>query len=185
MYIIVGLGNPTKQYEETRHNAGFLLLDAIRNEWNFPPFSPQEKYFAEISLGTWKGNKILLVKPQTYMNLSGKSVSAVAHYYRVATDHILILHDDKDFSLGEIRIARDSSSAGHRGVQNIFDTFSTKNISRIRLGIGPVREHVPTDAFVLERFTSEEKEKLLSSKESVAKEIHSFLSSDSVHSESV
>lgn len=185
MHIIAGLGNPTKQYEETRHNAGFLLLDALADDWNFPPFSHKDKFFAELSSGTLLREKILLIKPQTYMNLSGKSVLALAHYYTIPTNRILILHDDKDFALGEIRVARDSSSAGHRGVQNIFDAFSTKNITRIRLGIGPVREHVGTDAFVLERFTNEEKEKLLSSKESVAKEIHSFLSSDSVHSESV
>ena len=174
-YCIVGLGNPGEKYTSTRHNAGFLLLDEIREIWDFPEFSLQKKCNALLSQGRHHENSILLAKPLTFMNLSGESVSSLLHYYDIPPENLIILHDDKDFDLGEIRVASDSSSAGHNGVQNIFDHLKTKSVQRIRIGIGPKLEEIPTDAFVLSPFSKEELQTLLSLKESVSKEVEKFL----------
>ncbi|QQS61618.1 MAG: aminoacyl-tRNA hydrolase [Candidatus Moraniibacteriota bacterium] len=175
MYLIIGLGNPGTKYQETRHNAGFIFLDTYIQNWDFPKFSLHKNFSAETSEGFLLEKKILLAKPQTYMNLSGKSVKALIDYYKINLENILIIHDDKDLSLGEIRTTLESSSAGHRGVQNIFDILGTKAIKRIRIGIGPVQENVPTDAFVLGQFTSQEKKSLLDHTEKIQEIVFSFL----------
>lgn len=175
MYLIIGLGNPGTKYEKTRHNIGFILCDFFTGQWNFPPYTYEKKFLAEISSEVLYGEKILLVKPQTFMNLSGTSVQSLVDYFKVPQENILLIHDDKDLSFGEIRIATDSSSAGHKGVQNIFNTLKTQKIQRIRIGVGPVPEGTSTENYVLDSFTQEESEKLLPLKEEVSHRIKNFL----------
>lgn len=133
-YIIVGLGNPGKQYECTRHNAGFMALDYIANKFN-----------CDINLGKFKGlcgsceqngRKILLLKPQTYMNLSGESVSSAMQFYKVPSNRVILLFDDISLAVGKIRIRRKGSHGGQNGVKNILDLSGKLDFPRVKIGVG-------------------------------------------------
>lgn len=169
MLLIIGLGNPEEKYFSTRHNVGFEFLDKLQTEWDFPEFTCNKKFNAEISENTPKVEpsetegstfgKIILIKPQTFMNLSGTAVQALLNFYKLTPDNILVVHDDKDIPLGEYRMATDSSSAGHNGVQNIIDSLGTQKFKRIRIGVG-IPTDLPAEVFVLQKFSDLEKEKI-------------------------
>jgi len=162
MKLIIGLGNPGKQYENTRHNVGFMILDRFREIANFSDFKMNEKfnsYIAEKKDGS--GEKILLVKPMQFMNRSGQAVRAIMDFYKVPIENIVVIHDDLDINVGEYKISEDSSAAGHNGVQDIIDKISTQKFKRIRIGIEGAekrkdRGEIPGDVFVLQKFTDEE-----------------------------
>lgn len=160
--LIVGLGNPGEKYTNTRHNAGAMLLEHLKNEWDLPDFK-LDKYNEAV---TSKGNNIFstdlltLSFPQTFMNESGKSVSNTIKKENISTEKLLVLHDDKDISFGEIRLQKEISSAGHKGVQSIIDALGTNSFWRLRVGIGPVPEFIPTEDFVLQNFSADELEKM-------------------------
>lgn len=168
MKLIIGLGNPGNNYTNTRHNAGFMALDAIQTNFSaqggstgggqFSAWNFNAKFNAEISEGIINGEKIILAKPQTFMNESGKAVKAIIDYYKIGIENITVIHDDLDIPLGEYKMARDRSSAGHKGVQSIIDSLGTKDFTRIRIGIGIEDKKIPTEAFVLENFSKEERE---------------------------
>lgn len=170
MKILIGLGNPGKEYALTRHNAGFFMLDKTKEAWGFPDFKFEKKFNAEISEGQSSiGNlksKIILVKPQTFMNLSGQTVRTMVEFYKLAPDDILVIHDDLDIELGRFKIATDSRSAGHNGVQNIIDNLGTQKFKRIRVGISQTAEEraacplLTRHDFVLGKFTAKEIEKM-------------------------
>jgi len=174
MKIIIGLGNPGKKYLGTRHNVGFEFLDKLKNELDFPEFEFNKKFNVELSesaiLGAklLKGSlapKIILAKPQTFMNLSGEAVRSIVDFYKLSPEDIMVIHDDKDIILGEYRLADDSSSAGHNGVQNIIDCLGTQKFKRIRVGVGlpadlPAETLVKAEDFVLQKFSDEELEKI-------------------------
>lgn len=160
MKIIVGLGNYGKEYEKTRHNAGFMALDAIKGKYSFADFSMDNKFESEISEGVIAQQKCLLVKPQTYMNRSGEALQKIMNFYKAELSDILVIHDDLDITLGEYKIAFGRNSAGHKGVQSIIDSLSSKEFKRIRIGIQNENKKIPTEKFVLERFTSEEEIKI-------------------------
>jgi PTH1 family peptidyl-tRNA hydrolase len=149
MHLIVGLGNPGKQYDATRHNLGFNLLDLLAGgeDW-------QNKYDAHII----KTDSSILAKPQLFMNLSGKSVAQILKYHPSA--QLIVVHDELDLPLGSLKIVKNSSAAGHNGVQSIIDEIGTKDFVRIRLGINnpETKGEKPGDAYVLERFTEKESE---------------------------
>ena len=153
MKLIIGLGNPGEKYYGTRHNVGFEFLDKLKNELDFPEFEFNKKFNAEISAK----KETVLVKPQTFMNLSGEAVRNILDFYKLSPDDITVIHDDKDILLGEYRLADDSSSAGHNGVQNIIDCLGTQKFKRIRIGIGAETD-LPSDVFVLQKFSDEELE---------------------------
>ena len=169
MKIIVGLGNPGEQYKTTRHNAGWMILDAILGEVKW---QENKKFGALIH----EDGDVLYVKPLTFMNESGISVRKVLDYYGLLPksfgllskkgadlkDVLTVIHDDLDLNFGEYKIATDSGSAGHRGVQSIIDHLQTKKFTRLRLGVKNelLRTHIPPDKFVLDHFSREEKEKL-------------------------
>ena len=175
MKLIIGLGNPGKQYANTRHNAGFIILDEILKSLGFPEFSPNKKFEAEISETTIEGEKIILAKPQTFMNRSGQSLQSIMQFYKIAVEDIIVLHDDLDIILGEFKISVDSSSAGHNGVQSIFDTLGTQKIKRIRIGIEGAEKKlariIPGDVFVLQNFSQEELEAVKKLSQEIAKNI--------------
>ena len=149
MYLIVGLGNPGKQYDLTRHNAGFMALDLLAGgvEW-------EHKYDSQFL----KTDSVILAKPQLFMNLSGKSVEQIMKFYPTA--QLIVIHDEMDFPVGSMKIMKNSTAAGHNGVQSIIDELGTKDFIRIRIGINnpETKKDLPTDAFVLQKFIADEEQ---------------------------
>lgn len=162
MKLIVGLGNPGKEYKKTRHNVGFITVDKIASCFDFPSFSFEKKFNAEISDGMINDGKIILAKPQTFMNDSGKAVREIMDYYKIAVENITVIHDDLDIILGKHKISKNKNSGGHKGVQSIIDHLETKDFTRIRIGIGIKQTsnsklQVPNSKeFVLEKFSKDE-----------------------------
>lgn len=164
MYLIIGLGNPGKKYEKTRHNVGFLTVNNLQLTIDsFSDLKLNKKFNAEIAEGKINSEKILLLKPQTFMNESGQAAAAAVRFYKIKTTNILVIHDDIDLPLGKIRIKKDGSSGGHLGVQSIINSLNTENFLRLKIGVGPKIRPPKFDAakFVLQKFTKSE-EKILS-----------------------
>ncbi|MCX6719614.1 MAG: aminoacyl-tRNA hydrolase [Candidatus Staskawiczbacteria bacterium] len=141
MIIIIGLGNPGAQYKNTRHNVGFMAIDEFAKKNNFPDFELQKKSNAEVSEGTAEGEKIILVKPQTFMNESGKSARAIAKNYKLKAKNFIVVHDDADLPVGKIKIVKERGSAGHKGVESVIKAISNKDLSRIRIGISSQKKN--------------------------------------------
>lgn len=161
MKIIVGLGNPGDAYEHTRHNTGFMALDFARNLWmeneRFGNWSFVKKFNAEVSEGKIGHKKIILLKPQTFMNESGISVKAALFFYKIKTSDCIIAYDDIDLPFGSIRLRLGGSSGGHKGIHSIIQQIGTENISRLRIGINPNHKKIPdAKTFVLKKFSKEE-----------------------------
>ncbi len=169
MKIVVGLGNPGEQYKYTRHNTGYLALDYWLGNIKW---SMNKKWPAL----TYKDGELLFIKPLTFMNNSGQAVQSVLNYYQLLpkklgfiikkdvdlTDQLIVIQDDLDINFGDYKIATDSGSAGHRGIQSIINQLKTKKFIRLRLGIKNklLRNPIPPDKFVLQAFSLEEREKL-------------------------
>lgn len=165
MKIIFGLGNPGEEYAKTRHNTGFETVEKIKEKYDFPDFEMSKKFQAQICKGKIGNEEILLAKPQTFMNLSGNCVQALLDFYKLSPEDILVIHDDLDIGIGKYKLATDSSSAGHNGVQSIIEKLGTQKFKRIRVGIGEEKEdavvcRVDAHKFVLEKFSPEEREKI-------------------------
>ena len=149
MVIIFGLGNPGKEYEKTKHNIGFLIVDEIAKKFDFK-FKKNANLFSEAAEGKINQNKIILIKPTAFMNQTGQAVTAGLKYYRANAKEMLVIHDDADLPLGEIRFKESGSSAGHRGVQSIIDSLSAHEFKRLRFGIGrPINQNIPLEEWVL------------------------------------
>ncbi|WP_333877166.1 aminoacyl-tRNA hydrolase [Methylobacter sp.] len=133
--LIVGLGNPGRQYEKTRHNAGFLFLDRLVSSSNcdWVREARFDGFLVEIGVA---GSKVLLLKPDTFMNRSGQAVGKVARYYKVVPDEILVIHDELDFDVGVVRLKKDGGHAGHNGLRDIIAHLGSKEFYRLRIGIG-------------------------------------------------
>ena len=177
--IIVGLGNPGNKYQLTRHNAGWLALDYFVSDLGLKTedLNWQKKFDAEI---LHPGHSdYILVKPQTFMNESGRAVKAICDFYKIdITANLLVIHDDTDLPLGTIRTTASSSAAGHNGVQDIIDKLGSQDFRRVRIGVESrlSRNSMPTDAFVLQNFMEDELEKLKSEVfPKVIEEIKKFL----------
>jgi PTH1 family peptidyl-tRNA hydrolase len=157
MFLIVGLGNPGKKYQNTRHNIGFRAVDEIATNFQFTIFSFQSIFNAKISKGKIANKKIILVKPQTFMNLSGKAVKILHTKYHIPYTKLLVLHDDIDLPLGKIRIVKNRGAAGHKGVESIIKELKSKNFVRFRIGICPKTSKPKNpEKFVLQKFNKEE-----------------------------
>ena len=133
MKLIVGLGNPGMEYVKTRHNAGFLLIDRLCEKLDLT--LDKSKCKAIYGIYRHKGEKIIIAKPQTYMNLSGQAVTSLMHFYDVATEDLIVVHDDLDLPLGKLRLRSQGSSGGQKGMGNIIDLLGTSKIKRMRIGI--------------------------------------------------
>lgn len=153
-FLIAGLGNPGAQYQQTRHNAGFMVADAYAEKHgaDFQPWQNLGEY-ARISVS---GKTVFLVKPMTYMNLSGQLVCALARFYKIPASHWLICFDDMSLNLGDIRLRAQGSAGGQKGMKNIIELSGTDKIARLRLGIGPKPERFDAADFVLSRFSKEQ-----------------------------
>ena len=159
--LIIGLGNPGKEYAKTRHNAGFMFVDWFRNanREKFSDWELKKKLNAEISVGKIGEKKIILAKPQTFMNLSGESVKVILKYFirGETSNNLIVVHDEIDLPLGTFRVSKNASSAGHQGVQNIIDQLGTKDFTRIRIGVdNRGNKKIATEKYVLGKFTSAE-----------------------------
>jgi len=165
MLLIVGLGNPDKKYQDTRHNVGFMVLDALASNLG-AEFSKSEKFNSEIAetVLTFEGRtgrtRLLLAKPLTYMNRSGDAVSKIINFYKLRPqDQVWVVHDDLDIEVGTLRIRLKGSSAGQKGVQSIIDQLGTDEFARFRVGIGPIDNRmINAENFVLEKFDKKEKQ---------------------------
>ena len=134
MYVIAGLGNPGREYEGTRHNVGFMTLDALADKYNI---DVREKAFKGlIGKGMIEGNKVILVKPQTYMNLSGEAVREAVQFYKIPADHVLVIYDDVSLPVGKLRVRPTGSAGGHNGIKNIIAHLGTQDFPRIKIGTG-------------------------------------------------
>ncbi|MFH1889989.1 MAG: aminoacyl-tRNA hydrolase [Candidatus Kuenenbacteria bacterium] len=161
MYLIVGLGNPGKKYEKTRHNAGFMAIDFLAEKFGFEDFKTKNKFKAEVAEGKSGNEKIIMAKPQTYMNNSGDAVQLLQSFYGIKSENIVVIYDELDLPLGKIRVRDEGSSAGHKGVESIIIKIGTDKFNRIRIGIkNENAEKMPADKFVLSKFGLVEKFKL-------------------------
>ena len=154
MKLIVGLGNPGKEYINTRHNIGFMVLDHFANttEWKI-------KWQALYTETNINGEKILLIKPQTYMNLSGNALIEFVNFYKINLEDILVIHDDLDLPVGTYRLKINSSSGGHNGIKSIIERLGNNSFARLKIGIGNSKQ-IDTKDYVLGKFTKEEQEVL-------------------------
>lgn len=157
MYLIVGLGNPTKKYEHTRHNIGFDVIDYLADQYNI---SMNTKKFKGIcGTGVIEGRKVLLLKPQTFMNLSGISVREAADYYKLDfTQELIVIYDDIDLDPGNLRIRKKGSAGGHNGIKDIIAHLGTQEFLRIRVGAGAKAEGQDLVNHVLGHFSGEDRE---------------------------
>lgn len=145
---VVGLGNPGRQYERTRHNAGFRVLDLLAEE--LAVTFQERKFKANWCSSTLAGHKLLLCKPLTYMNRSGDVVAEILGYFGIEALHVLVVHDDLDLPLGRLRLVHRGGAGGHRGVSSIMDHLKTREFARLKLGIGRPIHDEPVETFVLQ-----------------------------------
>ena len=156
MKIIVGLGNPGDKYNNTRHNVGFMVLDLIANNCG-ESFHSESKFKAEICKVNLAGESVLLVKPQTFMNLSGDALALIMNFYKLTIDDLLVVFDDLSIDLGNLRFRPSGSDGGHNGIKSIIKCLSNNNkFARLKVGVGPQPLYMPAERFVLGDFTKEE-----------------------------
>lgn len=155
MYIIVGLGNPGTQYAHTRHNAGFEAIDRLADEYRIS--IDNKKFQALCGSGYIEGQKVLLVKPQTYMNLSGESVRAACDFFKIdPEEELIVLYDDISLAPGQLRIRKKGSAGGHNGIKNIIQHLGTQVFQRVKIGVGEKPKEYDLADYVLGHFSKEE-----------------------------
>lgn len=154
--LIVGLGNPGKEYDNTRHNIGFACLDAFAQANGFEPWIEKKDLKCHMAAATLGDTRTIAIKPTTFMNLSGGAVQAVAHFYKIPADKIVVVHDELDIPFGQIRLRSGGSAAGHNGLKSVIGVMG-ENFGRVRIGIGP-KEPTQIDSadFVLQKFSKEQ-----------------------------
>ena len=162
MILIIGLGNPGKKYKKTRHNIGFMVIDELINGEQVKAKIKRKKTNSATWETSYNYKKIILIKPLTFINNSGKVVKAIVNNLKSSIQSLVVIHDDIDLPLGKIKISKNVSSAGHKGVQSIINELKTKNFIRVRIGIAPEIKEKPenTTKFVLEKFNKKEKKEL-------------------------
>ncbi|MBL8121510.1 aminoacyl-tRNA hydrolase [Candidatus Saccharibacteria bacterium] len=159
--LIVGLGNPGKEYDGTRHNIGFLCIDEFARKNDFESWVNKTDMKCATATKTIGDTRVILCKPQTFMNLSGEAVQAIAHFYKIQTDNIIVVHDEIDIDFGQIRLRRGGSSAGHNGIKSVTKQLGSEEYGRVRVGIGPKKPAQMDSAdFVLQKFSVKEQESL-------------------------
>jgi peptidyl-tRNA hydrolase, PTH1 family len=156
MFLIVGLGNPGREYKETRHNVGFMVVDRLCQKWGVKPNRLQSK--ALIAQSMVGEQKVILAKPQTFMNLSGQAVSSLARFYKVDYGNLLVVHDDLDLPLGTLRLRPSGGSAGQKGLGSTIEQLGTQEFCRLRVGIGRPPGRMDAAGYVLQTFSSGEME---------------------------
>ena len=159
MYIIAGLGNPTKEYDKTRHNVGFSVIDVLADRYRID--ISEKKHKALCGRGVIEGQKVILVKPQTYMNLSGESIRGLVDYYKIDPENeLVVIYDDVSLDVGQLRIRKKGSAGGHNGIKNIIAHLGTQIFPRIKVGVGEKPKKYDLADYVLGHFSKGEKEQM-------------------------
>lgn len=154
MKLIVGLGNPGKKYDGTRHNVGFAVVERVSRLLEIP--LNQRKFRAQYGIEWIDGEKVCLMQPLTFMNLSGQAVGEFVRFYRISTEDVLLVYDDLDFPAGKIKLREKGSAGGHNGVRSVIDHLGTSRLKRIRVGIGRPRGNQDVIDYVLSPFSDQE-----------------------------
>lgn len=176
MILLVGLGNPGTEYALTRHNVGFMAVDEIVHRYSFDGWT--KKFKGEVCAGTIDGEKVLVLKPHTYMNLSGESVLAVASFYKITPDKIYVFHDDMDLPVGRIKVKQGGGTGGHNGLKSI-DAHLGQNYHRVRIGVDKPQMREQVVSWVLSKFSSEDKQKIDDLIVKISQNISTLLTKDS------
>jgi peptidyl-tRNA hydrolase, PTH1 family len=180
-FIIAGLGNPGEKYINTRHNIGFMVVDQLAGKWNCTlTLEKWESFFTRVSLF---GQKACLVKPMTYMNVSGKAVARFVDFYKTPPHRLLVVHDDLDMKLGKVKLIAGGGSGGHNGIRSLIQHLGDKDFFRLKIGIGrpgqdSVHPGIPVEHYVLTQFSVEEREVIASRMDSLIQGIEYFLQDD-------
>ena len=174
--LIVGLGNPGSEYEKTRHNIGFNIVDLLAIKFGFS-WQDSSKFCGKLATGIFEGKKIIFLKPNTYMNNSGRSVALVAHYYKIDLQNLLVIHDELDLECGIIRYKIGGGHAGHNGLRSIDQTIGNL-YNRIRVGIGKPIHKEQVSEYVLSNFTKNEKEMIDTTSSIITENINILLGGD-------
>jgi PTH1 family peptidyl-tRNA hydrolase len=153
-YLLIGLGNPGREFRDNRHNVGFMFIDRLIVRLNAQGMKMQSK--AIVTSATYEGRKVILAKPQTYMNLSGQSAQGLLNFYKIPVENMLIAHDDLDIPFGTIRIRPGGGPGGQKGMASTIEQLGTKDFPRLRIGIGRPPGRMDPAAFVLQNFSREE-----------------------------
>lgn len=176
MYIIVGLGNPGKKYEHTRHNVGFDVIDRFAEKHDIK--MDRLKHKALIGEGRIAGEKVVLIKPQTYMNLSGESLISAVNFYKPDMDKVVVVYDDIDIDIGHIRIRKKGSAGSHNGMKSIISNLSTQDFPRFRVGVGRPESGRDLADFVLSRVSKTEEDKMMESIDNTVSALEVMIESD-------
>ena len=178
--LVVGLGNVGKKYDGTRHNIGFDCIDLYAVQQQFASWIEKKDLKSFVTSKTLGGVRVILVKPTTFMNLSGDAIQAVAHFYKISNSEVLVLHDELDIDFGKIRTSIGGSAAGHNGIKSLISNLG-ENFGRVRIGAGPkTPEQIDSADFVLARFSKEEQQLVNSIKKEVSSIIDDFVASGSL-----
>ena len=179
--IVVGLGNVGKEYTDTRHNIGFACLDHYATQQGFSPWTLKKDLKCHMTISNVAGTRTVLIKPTTFMNLSGEAVQAAVHFYKISTADILVVHDELDIDFCKIRTSISGSAAGHNGIKSIISVFG-EDFGRIRIGVGPKKPaQIDSADFVLGAFNATEQKKLPAIIKEVASIINDFSASGSLY----
>jgi len=179
MKLIIGLGNPGDQYKNTRHNAGFMAVDHLVKAFGFDNFMKAEKFKSFVTEGLVSGEKVILAKPQTFMNLSGQSAQLLQNYYKVEPTDVLVIYDDVEIPLGSLRVRSGGTSGGHNGISSILKELATLEIPRIRIGIKPEKPfRGALEDYVLGSLTKMEETALSEVFETLPKMVESIVSGE-------
>ena len=173
-YLLIGLGNPGREYANTRHNFGFMLIDRIAVRLNARGMKVQSK--AIVMNASYEERKLILAKPQTYMNLSGQSVQGLVHFYKLPMNNVMILSDDLDIPFGTIRIRASGGPGGQRGLSSILERLGTKEVPRLRLGIGRPPGRMDSSNYVLQNFSRSDMQAISEILDSAADAVLAFVS---------
>lgn len=173
MKLIVGLGNPGEKYAATRHNVGFWVIDHLAERWQIPV--KQSKWKGLTGSGRVMGERVVLLKPMTYMNLSGESVRPAWDWLKCDIEDLAVICDDLDLPLGQLRLRKKGSSGGHRGLQSLIAHLGTHEFKRIRIGIGRPEKQMPVTDYVLSPFTREEQPLIEEAVEKAAEAVHHWV----------
>lgn len=177
MYIIAGLGNPTAQYQGTRHNVGFEVIDKLADRYNISVEGRKSR--ALVGKGIIEGQKVLLVKPQTFMNLSGESIRGLVDYYKIDPEtELLVVYDDISLDVGQLRIRKKGSAGGHNGIKNIIAQLDTQVFARIKVGVGEKPKGYDLADYVLGHFSKAEREMMEDGYENALEAIKLFLNDE-------
>ncbi len=177
MYIIAGLGNPTAQYQGTRHNVGFDVIDKLADRYNISVEGRKSRAF--VGKGIIEGQKVLLVKPQTFMNLSGESIRGLVDYYKIDPEtELLVIYDDISLDVGQLRIRKKGSAGGHNGIKNIIAQLDTQVFARIKVGVGEKPKGYDLADYVLGHFSKAEREMMEEGYDNAIEAIKLFLQDD-------